>query len=94
VKEMSDWTVTVETTLGLSAGDEALESIHEALDGDPVTGAPVVAIQVPLPIITARFQVQAESTDEAQEVARSAFERALAAAGVTATCKVSGVEPA
>jgi hypothetical protein len=91
---MGDWTVAVETTLGLAVGDQALETIHEALDGDPVTPAAVVGCHVPLPIITARFQVQAESADEAQGVARSAFERALAAAGVTATCKVSNIDPA
>ena len=91
---MREWTVSLETSTGAAAGDEALESIHEALDGDPAAVLPVVGFHVPLPIITARMQVEAESTDEAGDIARSAFERALAAAGVTAACQVSDVGPA
>ena len=76
-----------------SAGDETLEAIHEALDGDPVALVPVVGFHVPMPVITARIRVEAESPDEAKDVALSAFERALAAAGVTTTCDVSDVDP-
>ncbi len=86
---MTDWTVTIETTLGVAAGDEALETIHDALNGDPATAAPAVTFHVPLPILTARFDVEADSTDEAEDLGRSAFERALEAAGVTAMFDVS-----
>lgn len=48
-----------------------------------------MAFHVPLPILTARFDVEAESTDEAEDLGRSAFERALEAAGVTAMFDVS-----
>jgi len=91
---MKEWLLSLETGPGAAAGDETLEMIHEALDGDAVAHAPVVGFHGQLPIITARFEVQAESTDEAKDLALAAFERALAAAGVTATCKVSAVEPA
>jgi hypothetical protein len=91
---MSEWTVTIETPLGAAADDETLEAIHETLIGDPATTAPVVGFLVPLPIITARLLVTAESADEATDIARSAFERALTAAGVTAEGQVSRVDPA
>jgi hypothetical protein len=89
---MSEWAVSLEASHGAGAGDETLESIHDALDGDPVALMPVVGFRVPLPIITARIQVEAESTEEAEDIARASFERALAAAGVNTTCNVSSVE--
>lgn len=91
---MSEWTVSLETSSGGVVGDEALETIHEALDGDPVALAPVVGFRVPMPIVTARIQVEAESTEEAKDIALAAFERALAAAGLTANCDVADVGPA
>lgn len=90
---MSEWTVSLETSHGSTAGDETLEAIHEALDGDPAALVPAVGFHVPLPIITARIRVEADSPDEAKTVAITAFERALAAAGVTTTCDVSDVDP-
>ncbi len=86
--------ITVDTAPGAAVGEEAIERVCDALNSHPVAIGASVRLDVFSPNLIATFRVEAGSTEEAMDVALSAFAMALEAAGVAARCGVSEVSPA
>jgi hypothetical protein len=91
---MSEWTVTVDTAPSPAVDDGAVDRVRDALNRHAAAIGASVHLGEPAPNLIATFRVEAGSTDDAVDVAFSAFAMALEVAGVTARCGVSDISPA